>query len=202
MRHPASLYQRYTAFKLQLRSSIKCTNTCGSKTTFIIHLQRLPRMFSYSFNWNFGLCSKWNITFQMSVCLNAEFSSVWSWALQWRHNRHNDVSNTSSTTVYSTVYSGWDQRKHPSSASLAFVRGIHRGPVNSPHKWSVRRKMFPFDNVIMRGVIRYYKSLRSKRGMLPGGHCEVYYPGALSSWSDLTTHWKVGDQKISSRPIH
>ena len=56
---------------------------------------------------------------------------------------------TSLTIVYSTVYSGADQRKHQSSASLAFVRGIHRGPVNSPHKWPVTRKMFPFDDVIM-----------------------------------------------------
>ena len=53
------------------------------------------------------------------------------------------------TIVYSTVYSDADQRKHQSSASLAFVRGIHRGPVNSPHKWPVTRKMFPFDDVIM-----------------------------------------------------
>ena len=51
---------------------------------------------------------------------------------------------TSLTIVYSTVYSGADQSKHQSSASLAFVWGIHRGPVNSPHKWPVTRKMFPF----------------------------------------------------------
>ena len=51
--------------------------------------------------------------------------------------------------VYSTVYSGADQRKHQSSASLAFVRGIHRWPVNSPHKWPVTRKIFPLDDVIM-----------------------------------------------------
>ena len=56
---------------------------------------------------------------------------------------------TSLTIVYSTVYSDADQRKHQSSASLAFVRGIHRGLVNSPHKWTVTRKMFPFDDVIM-----------------------------------------------------
>ena len=56
---------------------------------------------------------------------------------------------TSLMLVYSTVYSGEDQRKHQSSASLAFVRGIHRWPVNSPHKWPVTRKMFPFDDVIM-----------------------------------------------------
>ena len=55
---------------------------------------------------------------------------------------------TSHTIVYSTVYSDADQRKHQSSASLAFVWGIHRGPVNSPHKWPVTRKMFPFDDVI------------------------------------------------------
>ena len=53
---------------------------------------------------------------------------------------------TSLTIVYSTVYSDADQRKHQSSASLAFV---YRGPVNSPHKWPVTRKMFPFDDVIM-----------------------------------------------------
>ena len=56
---------------------------------------------------------------------------------------------TSLTIVYSIVYSGADQRKHQSSASLTFVWGIHRGPVNSPHKWPVTRKMFPFDDVIM-----------------------------------------------------
>ena len=57
---------------------------------------------------------------------------------------------TSPAIVYSTVYSGTDQRKHQRSASLAFVRGIHRGPVNSPHKWPVTRKMFLFDDVIMK----------------------------------------------------
>ena len=56
---------------------------------------------------------------------------------------------TSLTIVYSTIDSGADQIKHQISASLAFVRGIHRGPVNSPHKWPVTRKTFPFDDVIM-----------------------------------------------------
>ena len=56
---------------------------------------------------------------------------------------------TSLTIVYSTVNSGADQRKHQSSASQAFVCGFHRRPVNSPHKWPVTRKIFPFDDVIM-----------------------------------------------------
>ena len=41
-------------------------------------------------------------------------------------------------------------KKHQSSSSPPFMQGIHRGPVNSPHKWPVTRKMFPFDEVIMR----------------------------------------------------
>ena len=49
---------------------------------------------------------------------------------------------TGLTVVYSVVYSGADQRKRQSSASLAFVRGIRRSR-------SVTRKMFPFDDVIM-----------------------------------------------------
>ena len=56
---------------------------------------------------------------------------------------------TSLTIVYSTVYSSADQRKYQSSASLAFMWGIHRWPVNSPHKWPVTRKMYPFDDVMM-----------------------------------------------------
>ena len=73
------------------------------------------------------------------------------------HKHYNDVimgtiasQITSITIVYSTVYSGADQRKPQSSASLALVREIHQWPVNSPHKWSVTRKMFPFDDVIMK----------------------------------------------------
>ena len=56
---------------------------------------------------------------------------------------------TSLTIVYSTVYPDADQRKHQSSASLAFVQEIHRGLVNSPHKGPVTRKMFSSDDVIM-----------------------------------------------------
>ena len=82
-------------------------------------------------------------------------SSFNSWidTLQWRHN---GSQLTSITIVYSTVYSDADQRKHQSSASLAFVRGIHRGPVISPHKWPVTRKMFPFNDVIMIKIWLWY----------------------------------------------
>ena len=58
-------------------------------------------------------------------------------SLQWRHNERHGVSNHQPHDFYSTVYSGADQRKHQSSASLA-----HRWPVNSPHKGPVTRKCF------------------------------------------------------------
>ena len=75
------------------------------------------------------------------------------------------------TTVYSTVYSGADQRKHQSCALLAFVREIHRWPVNSPHKGPVTRKMFPFDDVIMCcATLRITKSIIVKFD----GLCKIF----------------------------
>ena len=83
-----------------------------------------------------------------------------NFTLRWHHNGQDSVSNHQPHIVYSTVYSGTDQRKHQSSAPLAFVRGIHRGPVNSLHKGPVMRKMFPFDDVIMMCVFFYKTHLK------------------------------------------
>ena len=73
------------------------------------------------------------------------------WCLYYSDVIMGDMASqiTSLTIVYSTVFQDADQRNHQSSASLAFVRGIHRWPVNSPHKWPVTRKLFPLDDVIM-----------------------------------------------------
>ena len=73
---------------------------------------------------------------------------------------------TSFTIIYSAAYSDANPIKHQSSASLAFVGGIHRWPVNSPHKWPETRKMFPFDDVIMYGACS------------PGGLYHIF------SWTD------------------
>ena len=72
-----------------------------------------------------------------------------SMSLQWRHNRCDGVSHHRPRDCLLNRCSGADQRKHQSSVSLAFVRGIHRWSGNSPHKWPVTWKMFPFDDVIM-----------------------------------------------------
>ena len=72
-----------------------------------------------------------------TVLCTSNAVTTWS-TLFCRH--YNDVimktmeyQITSLTIVYKTVYSSAYQRKHQSSASLAFVRGCHRWPVNSPH---------------------------------------------------------------------
>ena len=90
------------------------------------------------------------------VCLPTTVIQVWTICLRNLINHYCDVimsptasQITSLMIVYSIVYSGTDIRKHQNSTSLAFVRGIHRRPVNSPHEWPVTRKMFPFDDVIM-----------------------------------------------------
>ena len=81
-------------------------------------------------------------------------SQIQQHILTWPHNDYIIMGAmasqiTSLLIVYSTLYSDADQRNHQSSASLVFVWGIHWSPVNSPHKWSVTRKMFPFDDLIM-----------------------------------------------------
>ena len=63
---------------------------------------------------------------------------------------------TGVSIVCSTVCSDADQRKNQSSASLAFVWGIHRWPVNSPYKRPVTRKMVSFDDVIMRTTFQMH----------------------------------------------
>ena len=67
-------------------------------------------------------------------------------SLQWRNNGHDGVSNHQ---PHDCLLKRLFKRKCQSSASLAFVRGIHEWPVNSTHKRPVTRKMFPFDDIIM-----------------------------------------------------
>ena len=93
-------------------------------------------------------------------------SPVWKIPVALLHHHYNDdiimsamaSQITSLTIVYSIVYSGADQRKHQSSASLAFVRGIHRWLVNSPHKGPVTLKLFLFNDVVMQSFIGHYGS--------------------------------------------
>ena len=92
-------------------------------------------------------------------CVVANGLSQYQSALQWRHNGRDSVSNhRPHDCLFKRLFRRWSE-KTLNSASLYFVRGIHRWPVNSPHKRPVRRKMFPFDDVIMRRrIVRYHKA--------------------------------------------
>ena len=81
-----------------------------------------------------------SFSFEFCLCL----------PLQWRHNGCDDVSNHQHHDCLLNRLFGRRKNKHQSSASLAFVRGVHRSPMNFPHNWPVTRKMVPFDDVIMR----------------------------------------------------
>ena len=101
---------------------------------------------------------------------------------------------TSLTIVYSTVYSDADQSKHQSSASLAFVWGIHRGPVNSPHKWPVTRKMFPFDDVIMQYTFLRISVYGRKNKIIM--HYSSPAMQLLYSWRRRQEAWAYGAQYL------
>ena len=65
---------------------------------------------------------------------------------------------TSLAIVYLSVYSDADQGKHQRSAPLAFVRGVHRWPVNSPHKGPVTRIFFSIVVVVTLFPTKYMKT--------------------------------------------
>ena len=147
--------------------------TAFLRTTFFqIHFleRKFPDFYSnftescYRFRWKFDTSQATNnyLNLWWFCLLTHIFVTFWSMSdnlLKSTQKHCDDVimgamasQITSLMIIYSTVYSDADQRKHKSSASLPFVQGIHRWPVNSPHKWPVTRKTFPFDDVIMRSA--------------------------------------------------
>ena len=107
--------------------------------------------------YNTTLCCQWghqswheNIRFSVGVRLRVCTSYIYyrsrlDFALQQRQmgTKHPN------SPAFSAVCSSTHQRKHQSCPSLAFVWGIHRWAVDSPHKRPVTRKTVPFDDVIM-----------------------------------------------------
>ena len=108
---------------------------------------------------------------------------------------------TSLTIVYSIVYSDAHQRKHQSSASLAFVRGIHGWPVNSPHKWPVTRKMFPFDDVIM-GILLLLQVSHTLSGPVTPVSVWLYIDGLVQN-CNISSALAIGILQPCTKPsIH
>ena len=102
------------------------------------------------------------------------FTVVNCWILQWRHNECDCVSNHRRNDCLLSRLLGADQRMHQRSASLAFMRGIHWWPVNSPHKWPVLRKILQFDEAVMK---HRYDKFRHK--MLRYNYCFVCFSNQI-----------------------
>ena len=81
------------------------------------------------------------------TCSKIKSKSKCSSSLQWRHNELDGVSNHRLDCLLNRLF----RRRSKKTSKLrvtGLCRGIHRWPVNLPHKGSVTRKMYLFDNVI------------------------------------------------------
>ena len=114
---------------------------------------------------------------------------------------------TSVSIAYSAVRSGADQRKHQSSASLAFAMRIHWWPANSPHKGPVTKKVFPCDEVIMTVIYRCWKSTlwsqyelthTRPRDMARSRPPFWIFSFAAWKWVNMDGNWRNFDGNISS----
>ena len=123
----------------------------------ITHKERVMRTFDF-WQWDLTGC-RTSSRFAGDMRLysyEVHWFSFWYNLHHWLH--YNDVIMSSMASQItgvsigcSNICSGGDQRKHQSSASMAFVRGIHLWPRNSSTKGSVTRKMFPFDDIMYTG---------------------------------------------------
>ena len=99
--------------------------------------------------------------------------------LQLGHNERDGVSNHQPHDCLLSRFSGAGQRKHQSSASLGFVRGIHRWPVNSPHKGLITRKMTLLRTSFrIAGLMKTYREVTS---LALGYHMMTSSNGSISA---------------------
>ena len=100
------------------------------------------------------LLAVWTLCFSTEICCDGSAGTIlegilYVHLLQWRHNGCDAVLyHQSNDCLLNRWFKRRSKKKNRSSASLAIVWGIYRWPVNSPHKWPVTQKMFPFDDAI------------------------------------------------------
>ena len=89
-----------------------------------------------------------NLTNLKSIMSNIFVNTMPTDSLAWYYSditmsvMASQITSSEHSIVCSIIFSGANQRKRQSSASLAFVRGIHQWLVDSPHKEPVVQKMF------------------------------------------------------------
>ena len=141
------------------------------------------------YNWHQRCLPSWNVTSPRAnhpsrceaintstkvVSLVVELGS-----LQLRYNGCESVSNHQPHDCLPNRLFRRRSKRRQSSASLAFVRGIHRSLVNSPHKWPVTRKKLPFIDAIMS---------QSKQTVAKFYTCSVWFCVLRYEDTDSTPH--------------
>ena len=87
-------------------------------------------------------------------------------ALHWRHNDHHSVSNHQPHGCLLNRLFRPTSKKTSKLRVTGLCAGNSPGPVNSPHKGPVTRKMFPFDDVIM-GRQLFFQTIREIATKMP-----------------------------------
>ena len=105
----------------------------------------------------------WFIEGHRAGFIVSEAKTLKKYTLRWRHNGGNSVSNHQpNDCLLNRLFGRWSKKTSKLRVTGLCV-GNSPGPVNSPHKWPVTRKIFPFYDVIMCvGIIhvrKWYKLL-------------------------------------------
>ena len=107
-------------------------------------------------------------------------------SLWWRHNGCDSVSNQQPQDCFTQPFIQTQIKENIKAPRHWPLWGIHWRPVNSPHKWPVTRKMFPFDDVIMLSSGQSYQA----HWFVDFASGEIHNFG-LKVWSSLASHMGV-----------
>ena len=113
-------------------------------------------------------------------------------SLHWRHNDHDGVSNHQPHDCLLNRLFRRRSKKTSKFRVTGLCVGNSPGPVNSPHKGPVTRKMFPFDDVIMWGVGKLlypHNSVGCNYSSL-NINCALYDATAVRTWMSNYNIWK------------
>ena len=112
---------------------------------YVIQLLTSPSVITALFIYVMNACARWDSWVKIPVALSMCFTDT----LQWRHNDHGGLSNHQSRGCLLNCLFRRRWKKTSKLRVTGLCAGNSAGPVNSPHKGPVTRKMFPFDDVIM-----------------------------------------------------
>ena len=118
--------------------------------------------------------------------------------LQWRHNDHDGVLKSPAPRLFSQSFIQAQIKENIKAPRHWPSCGETPGPVNSPHKGPVTRKMVPFDDVIMKSVLHTHHTVNDAylMGTLPS-HSNEWSICSSSNALNLNSYRKTNDTPIS-----